>query len=132
MDAPLARPRGIESRALQFAGSDDAAPAALRLRSASNADLRAGLQKAMAEKHEELLRPLVRRIHDWRDEGTRIVLVSPNLQHGERLESLLRGYGLSPQLHRTPPGPAGSGLSGDGAGGGDLLAPAAPGAIEIA
>jgi transcription-repair coupling factor (superfamily II helicase) len=63
-------------------------------------DLAIELQRARAEKHEELLRPLAARLRDWRDEGVRTMIAVPNLQHAERLESLLKGYGIVPHLHR--------------------------------
>ncbi|HEX8953834.1 MAG TPA: DEAD/DEAH box helicase, partial [Polyangia bacterium] len=59
------------------------------------------LARARAEKHEELLRPLARRLRDWRDEGVRTLVAVPNLQHAERLESLLKGYQIIPHLHRV-------------------------------
>jgi transcription-repair coupling factor (superfamily II helicase) len=117
--ATLDRARTIEARALSLVpSSGESSAPRLGLESESNADIATELRHAMAEKHEELLRPLVRRLRDWRDEGTRVVLVSPNLQHGERLESLLRGYGITPQLARTPST-------------GDLLEPGNAGVIEI-
>ena len=80
--------------------------AAPRRRSASawttTAICKIELERARAEKHEELLRPLAARLRDWRDEGTRALIAVPNLQHAERLESLLKGYQIVPQLHRTP------------------------------
>ena len=64
-------------------------------------DLAIELQRARAEKHEELLRPLAKRLRDWRDEGVRTLIAVPNLQHAERLESLLKGYQIIPHLHRV-------------------------------
>ncbi|MSP61274.1 MAG: transcription-repair coupling factor [Myxococcales bacterium] len=90
--------RAIEVRALDLAG--DGAPS-LRIHSTSNGELSTELRRAMAEKHEHLLRPLVAEIHELGEDGARTILVSPNLPHAERLESLLRGYGLSPHLYRT-------------------------------
>ena len=41
------------------------------------------------------------RLRDWRDEGVRALIAVPNLQHAERLESLLKGYQIIPHLHRV-------------------------------
>lgn len=110
----------VESRTLDLAsGQNAAAVPSLRLGSESNADLGVELRRALAEQHDELLRPLVRRIRDEADRGVRTVLVSPSLQHGERLEGLLRGYGLQPRLDR------------DGAAREALLAHKPPTLIEI-
>jgi transcription-repair coupling factor (superfamily II helicase) len=94
--------RVVEAVALEHA--NDAAPV-VRIAAESNLELATELRRAMAERHDELLRPLVRRVREWREDGARTVLVSPNLQHGERLASLLRGYGLEPVLRRTPVDP---------------------------
>ncbi len=96
--AQLAAARTVEARALDLVG--DPAPS-LRPLVTSNTELSNELRRAMAEKHEHLLRPLVARIHELKEDGARAVLVSPSLQHGERLESLLKGYGLTPMLHRS-------------------------------
>ena len=63
-------------------------------------DLVAEMTRARAEKHDHLLMPLVRRLRENQGEGVRSVLVSSSLQHAERLEGLLKGYGLKPLLHR--------------------------------
>jgi transcription-repair coupling factor (superfamily II helicase) len=94
----MAGARSVEARALELEGDDSPS---LRIVAGDNAGLSAELKRAMHEKHEHLLGPLVSEIRDLADDGARIVLVSPNLQHGERLEGLLKGYGLSPHLHRT-------------------------------
>ncbi len=91
--------RRIESWALERA--NDTAPA-LRIETSDNTMLAAELRRALGEKHEHLLLPLAEELRDLGESGTRTVLVSPNLQHGERLESLLKGYGLTPILHRIP------------------------------
>ncbi|MBL9005017.1 MAG: transcription-repair coupling factor [Myxococcales bacterium] len=63
-------------------------------------ELVAEMTRARAEKHDHLLLPLVRRLRENQGEGVRSVLVSSSLQHAERLEGLLKGYGLKPLLHR--------------------------------
>ena len=88
----------IETHIVDEAG--DAAPA-LRLGAESNAELSAELRRAQAERHEELLKPLARRLREWRGDGGRTLLVTPSLQHGERLAGLLRGYGIEPALRRA-------------------------------
>src|SRR5579871_748819 len=113
--AQLQSSKAVEARSLDLEG--DADPS-LRIDAGDNSDLSAELRRALHEKHEQLLRPLVSDIHELQEDGARIVLVSPNLQHAERLDSLLRGYGLTTALHRSP-----SEI--------DLLAIERPGAIEI-
>ena len=121
--APRRAPAGLSARGLlpvdrrSCARSSIAARASRRISSRSPAtarsrsvrfaveqhrDLAIELQRARAEKHEELLRPLAGRLRDWRDEGVRTLIAVPNLQHAERLESLLKGYGIVPHLHRVP------------------------------
>lgn len=63
-------------------------------------DLLAELVRARAEKQDHLLLPLVRRLRENQGEGVRSVIVSSSLQHAERLEGLLKGYGVKPLLHR--------------------------------
>jgi transcription-repair coupling factor (superfamily II helicase) len=93
------RRRRIEAHRLEIA---DARPApAVRLRAETNRDLVLELERARGEKHEELLRPLVRRLAHYRDEGTRAILYASTLQHAERLESLLKGYQVVPIVHRS-------------------------------
>ena len=113
--AQFSAARTVETRALELAG--DLAPA-LRPEVGSNTELSQELKRAMAEKHEHLLRPLVDRLEQLEGDGVRAILVSPSLQHGERLESLLKGYGLKPHLHRAV-GPV------------NVLGDAQPGGLEI-
>lgn len=63
-------------------------------------ELVAEIARARAEKHDHLLMPLVRRLRHNQGEGVRSVVISSSLQHAERMEGLLKGYGLKPQLHR--------------------------------
>ena len=72
----------------------------IRFRSEEHGTLRRELEKARAEKQEELLKPLATLLRDFRDEGTRAMIVVPNLQHAERLESLLKGYLITPIVKR--------------------------------
>jgi transcription-repair coupling factor (superfamily II helicase) len=91
--------RRIEAHRLEIA---EARPApAVRLRAETNRDLVVELERARGEKHEELLRPLIRRLAAYRDEGTRVVLYASSLAHAERLESLLKGYQVIPIVHRS-------------------------------
>jgi transcription-repair coupling factor (superfamily II helicase) len=85
--------RRVEAEQLEVAG--ETVPS-VRIKVEPHRELAIELARARAEKHEELLRPLVERLRDWRDEGTRAVVVVPNSQHAERLESLLRGYQIVP------------------------------------
>jgi transcription-repair coupling factor (superfamily II helicase) len=91
--------RRVEAHKLEILGND--APT-VRFRAVEHRDLAIELSRARAEKHEELLRPLASRLRDWRDEGTRAIIAVPNLQHADRLESLLKGYQIVPKVHRTP------------------------------
>ncbi|HEX6836950.1 MAG TPA: CarD family transcriptional regulator, partial [Polyangia bacterium] len=89
----------VEAHQLEVAGTG--AVPVVRFAVEQHRDLAIELQRARAEKHEELLRPLAQRLRDWRDEGVRTLVAVPNLQHAERLESLLKGYQIIPHLHRV-------------------------------
>ena len=91
--------RTVEASALDLHETNESS--ALHLHGERNDDLTAELRQAMHDRHEELLRPLVRRLREWHEVGTRTVVVSPNLQHAERLDGLLRGYGLQPRVDRA-------------------------------
>ncbi|MDB4969999.1 MAG: transcription-repair coupling factor [Myxococcales bacterium] len=88
----------VEAHQLEVAGSSIPV---VRFAVDQHRDLAIELQRARAEKHEELLRPLAKRLRDWRDEGIRALVAVPNVQHAERLESLLKGYQIIPHLHRV-------------------------------
>ncbi|MFI5290071.1 MAG: DEAD/DEAH box helicase, partial [Polyangia bacterium] len=97
--------RRVEALELEIVeGESGARPAVptVRFRVEEHRDLAIELQRARAEKHEELLRPLATLLRDFRDEGTRAIICVPNLQHAERLESLLKGYQIVPLLRRQP------------------------------
>src|SRR5262249_44057665 len=89
--------RRVEAEQLEVAR--ETSPS-VRMKGEPHRELAIELARARAEKHEELLRPLVERLRDWRDEGTRAIVVVPNSQHAERLESLLRGYQIVPVAAR--------------------------------
>ncbi|HEX9104936.1 MAG TPA: DEAD/DEAH box helicase, partial [Polyangia bacterium] len=93
------RGKRVEAHQLEVAGTG--AIPVVRFAVEQHRDLAIELARARAEKHEELLRPLARRLRDWRDEGVRTMIAVPNLQHAERLESLLKGYQIIPHLHRV-------------------------------
>ncbi len=95
----LGRARRIEAHRLEIEG---ATVPTIRFRVEDNRTLKIELERARAEKHEELLRPLASLLRNFRDEGTRAIITVPNLQHAERLESLLKGYQIIPQVHRQP------------------------------
>jgi transcription-repair coupling factor (superfamily II helicase) len=95
----LLESRRVEAHQLEIAGGS--APT-IRFRAETHRELRLELERARAEKHEELLRPLAQRLRDFRDEGVRALIAVPTLQHAERLESLLKGYQIVPRLHREP------------------------------
>jgi transcription-repair coupling factor (superfamily II helicase) len=97
--ATLERARRVESHVLEIAGPTTPT---VRFRVDDNRDLKLELERARADKHEELLRPLASRLRDFRDQGTRALIAVPNLQHAERLEQLLKGYQIIPLLHRAP------------------------------
>jgi len=103
----IERSARVEAHQLEVAGST--APT-IRFRVDDNRELRMELERARAEKHEELLRPLASRLRDWRDSGTRALIAVPNLQHAERLEQLLKGYQIVPVTHRQPKEPKEIGL----------------------
>jgi transcription-repair coupling factor (superfamily II helicase) len=97
----------VELRTLEVAESGSAEPpTVVRFTVERNDDITAELRRARHEKHEEILRPLAQRLREWLADGVRVVLVSPNVTHGERLVSLLRGYHFEPHLvraHATAP-----------------------------
>jgi transcription-repair coupling factor (superfamily II helicase) len=93
------RGKRVEAHQLEVAGTGEIP--LIRVAVEQHRDLAIELQRARAEKHEELLRPLARRLRDWRDEGVRTLIAVPNAQHAERLESLLKGYQIIPHVHRV-------------------------------
>ncbi len=113
---PSYRPQRIESSPLhisetaaevaeQLAGTAAKTAASptiptVRVSVATHHELLSEMARARAEKHDHLLQPLTRRLRENQAEGVRSVLVSSSLQHAERLEGLLKGYGLKPVLHR--------------------------------
>jgi transcription-repair coupling factor (superfamily II helicase) len=92
--------RRVEAHKLEITDRDNLPQ--VRFRVAEHGDLAIALQRARAEKHEELLRPLATLLGDWRDQGTRAIIAVPNLRDAERLDSLLRGYHIIPVVHRAP------------------------------
>jgi len=89
----------LELDPLVVTGEDVDVPT-VRLCGEDHKTLAAELQRGQKEKHEHLLKPLAAALRKNQDEGIRSVLVASTLQGGERLDSLLRGYGLKPTLHR--------------------------------
>lgn len=89
----------VEIDPLVITGEDDAVPA-VRLCGEDHRLLAAELQRGQKEKHEHILKPLATVLRKNQDDGVRSVIVAGSLQGAERLESLLRGYGLKPSLHR--------------------------------
>ena len=63
--------------------------------------LAAELQRGQKEKHEHILKPLVTVLRKNHDDGIRSIIVAGSLQGGERLDALLRGYGLKPAAAST-------------------------------
>lgn len=85
----------------------------VRVEQQGTLEIRTRLERARGDKSGELLRPLVDAIealgrpHELRGDelveagdvrGWRVICVAPNATHAERLVSLLRGYGLRPEL----------------------------------
>ncbi len=68
----------------------------LRFTIESNDDMRAGLKSL--GKREALLSPLVGRLKSWHSKGNEIIIVAHQLGQAERLQELLMGYQLTPQL----------------------------------
>jgi len=99
LQALFDRGKRVEAHQLEVLG--DGSIPLVRFAVEQHRDLAIELQRARAEKHEELLRPLAKRLRDWRDEGVRTLIAVPNVQHAERLESLLKGYQIIPHLHRV-------------------------------
>src|SRR5215831_2948184 len=95
LEAALARKRRLEARRVEMLGEAEGVPS-LRFEIGTNAELVAELKRARTEKGEHLLTPLARRLKDDLEVGRASIFVVPNLTHAERLEALLRGYGLAP------------------------------------
>ncbi len=99
--------RGTESKSalcveldpLVIAGEDSDVPT-VKLCGEDHRLLAAELQRGQKEKHEHILKPLVTVLRKNHDDGIRSIIVAGSLQGGERLDALLRGYGLKPLLHR--------------------------------
>ena len=89
----------VELDPLVIAGEDSDVPT-VKLCGEDHRLLAAELQRGQKEKHEHILKPLVTVLRKNHDDGIRSIIVAGSLQGGERLDALLRGYGLKPQLHR--------------------------------
>ncbi len=89
----------VELDPLVIAGEDSDIPT-VKLCGEDHRLLAAELQRGQKEKHEHILKPLVTVLRKNHDDGIRSIIVAGSLQGGERLDALLRGYGLKPQLHR--------------------------------
>lgn len=89
----------VELDPLIIAGEDSDIPT-VKLCGEDHRLLAAELQRGQKEKHEHILKPLVTVLRKNHDDGIRSIIVAGSLQGGERLDALLRGYGLKPQLHR--------------------------------
>ena len=89
----------VELDPLIIAGEDSDVPT-VKLCGEDHRLLAAELQRGQKEKHEHILKPLVTVLRKNHDDGIRSIIVAGSLQGGERLDALLRGYGLKPQLHR--------------------------------
>ncbi len=83
------------------------ARAVIRFDLQQNQALKSAMEAARGQRGGELLRPLVDRIRELRRGGPgdetlgpawSVILLAPNRTHAERLVSLLRGYGLQPEL----------------------------------
>jgi transcription-repair coupling factor (superfamily II helicase) len=92
LGAALAAAPRIELRVTEGEGP------AVRCALEGNADLGAELQRARAERGEEILRPLVRRLRAWRDEGRPTLCAAGGVSQLERLAALLRGHGITAEL----------------------------------
>ena len=92
----------LESRELELVETSGSDVAQVRFEVTRLEGLRLELQKAKAAAQEQLLRPLVDRLETLAEEGTRVWLVAPNLQHADRLRSLLSGYGVRAEVGPVP------------------------------
>jgi transcription-repair coupling factor (superfamily II helicase) len=91
------RNKRVEAHQLEISGADHPV---VRFAIEPHRDLAIELQRARAEKHEELLRPLASQLREWREQGVRALIAVPNAQHAERLESLLKGYQIIPRMEK--------------------------------
>jgi transcription-repair coupling factor (superfamily II helicase) len=92
----------VESRSLEIVEAGGVKAATIGFELTQLSGLRVELARSRVEKHEELLRPLVDRLEELADQGTRVWLVAPNLQHADRLRSLLAGYGIRAEIGSAP------------------------------
>ncbi len=102
---------------------------AVRFRVPDNRDLSHALGQARADR--EPLRPLAEQVRGWAADGTRVVLACRQQTQLDRLERLLKGYGVAvqrgterPATYLHPPGPNDAGavlVQGDVGGGFRLL-----------
>ncbi len=66
------------------------------------AGVAAELTRARSAKGEAILGALATRLRDWQQEGQAVLLAAGSRGHAERLDSLLRGYGITTDLQPTP------------------------------
>ena len=79
-------------------GLADAEQAVVRCNVRDNADLAAQLAQARSEKGEAILAGLATRARGWQQEGRPVLLAAGSRSKAERLDSLLRGYGIQTRL----------------------------------
>jgi transcription-repair coupling factor (superfamily II helicase) len=87
-------------RQLQVRVTEAAGLTAVRCAVEDNADVAAELKRARAEREGEILKALVRRVRGWQAEGRPVLIAAGGPGHLDRLDALLRGHGLEPQVLR--------------------------------
>ena len=70
----------------------------VRVQCQSNDDVAAELRLARADKGQQILRTLVRRLGAWREQGRQVLIACGGASGAQRLHALLRGHGVEAQL----------------------------------
>ncbi len=89
----------VEARPLEMLGEPG-----IRFAALPNRELRLAMDRARAERADELLRPLVDELRAAADDGLRVAIVCSTIAHAERLNSLLGAHGIATTLRREPGG----------------------------
>ncbi len=99
----LERRAGVRAHVLQMSddGAVDGPAESLAFHVPDNRDLTLQLEQSRADR--EPLRPLAERVREWTAEGARVVLACRQLTQLERVERVLKGYGVDVARGDRPP-----------------------------
>lgn len=68
--------------------------------SQNHKELKAELYRTQAHQTDHLLLPWIRQMREQLEDQMRVIVLVPNLSHGERMVSLLQGYEIKTHLYR--------------------------------